>query len=139
VACLMTPASWVPQKGRLASEERDGCARELSRGRRADMWVSPQCLIGGYILLSNYRIFTEAQNGFRKRKCIDTAIQSFIERIQETLDSGLHTTGILFDLTKTYSIWNHKILLEELYSCGIRGNMVSVFFSKPTAIYRDKS
>ena len=39
---LMTPASWVPEKGRLASEERDGCARELNRERCADMWVSPQ-------------------------------------------------------------------------------------------------
>jgi len=38
----MTPASWVPEKGRLASEERDGCVRELNRGRCADMWVSPQ-------------------------------------------------------------------------------------------------
>ena len=38
----MTPASWVPEKGRLASEEKDGCARELNRGRCADMWVSPQ-------------------------------------------------------------------------------------------------
>jgi len=66
---------------------------------------------------------TEAQNGFGKRKCIDTAIQSFIESIQETLDTGLHTIGILFDLTKAYNVWNHKILLEELYSCGIRGNM----------------
>ena len=44
MACLMTPASWVPEKGRLASEERDGCARELNRGRCADMWVSPQVL-----------------------------------------------------------------------------------------------
>ena len=38
----MTPASWVPQKGRHASVERDGCSRELNRGRCSDMWVSPQ-------------------------------------------------------------------------------------------------
>jgi len=72
--------------------------------------------------LSNYRIFTEAQNGFRKRKCVDTAIQSFIEGIQETLVNGLQAIGIWFDLTKAYNVWNHKILLEELYSCGIRGS-----------------
>ena len=42
MACLMTPASLVPEKGRLASEERDGRARVLNRGRCADMWVSPQ-------------------------------------------------------------------------------------------------
>jgi hypothetical protein len=33
---------------------------------------------------------TEAQNGFRKGKCTETAIQSFTERIQEALDKGLH-------------------------------------------------
>jgi hypothetical protein len=34
-----------------------------------------------HFFLSDYRIFTEAQNGFRKRKYIDLTIQSFIERI----------------------------------------------------------
>jgi len=32
-------------------------------------------------------IFTEAQNGFRKGKCIETAVQSFFEMIQEALDN----------------------------------------------------
>jgi len=31
-------------------------------------------------------IFTEAQYGFRKGKCIETATQALIERIQEALD-----------------------------------------------------
>ena len=31
-------------------------------------------------------IFTEAQNGFRKGKCIETATQALIERIQEAVD-----------------------------------------------------
>jgi len=43
----MTPTSWVPEKGRMTSEEREreremDCARELNRGRCTDMWVSPQ-------------------------------------------------------------------------------------------------
>jgi len=37
--------------------------------------------------LSNSRTFTEAQNGVRKGKCIETAIHSFTERIQEALDN----------------------------------------------------
>jgi hypothetical protein len=37
--------------------------------------------------LSNNRIFTEAQNGVRKGKCIETAIHSFTGRIQEALDN----------------------------------------------------
>jgi retron-type reverse transcriptase len=70
--------------------------------------------------LSNNRIFTEAPNGFRKGKRIETAIQSFIERIQEALNKGLHTIGIFFYLTKTYDVLNHTILLEKLYFYGIR-------------------
>jgi hypothetical protein len=44
-------------------------------------------------------VFTEAQNGFRKGKCIEIAIQSVIEIIQESLDKGLPTIGIFIDLT----------------------------------------
>jgi retron-type reverse transcriptase len=75
------------------------------------------------------KIFTEAQNGFRKGKCIETAIQSFIEIIQESLDKGLHTIGIFTDLTKAYDILNHKVLLEKLSSYGIRGIANSWFKS----------
>jgi hypothetical protein len=67
------------------------------------------------------KIFTEAPNGFRKGKYIETASQSFIEIIQESLDKGLHTMGIFIDLTEAYDILNHKVLLEKLSSYGIRG------------------
>jgi len=36
--------------------------------------------------LCDNKIFSEAQNGFRKGKSVDTVVQSFIERIQEALD-----------------------------------------------------
>jgi len=36
--------------------------------------------------LYDNKIFTEAQNGFRKGKCIETAVQSFIVMIQKALD-----------------------------------------------------
>jgi len=47
--------------------------------------------------LHNIKILTDAQNGFRKGKCIGTAVQSFIEIIQEALDKGIHSTGIFID------------------------------------------
>jgi signal transduction protein with GAF and PtsI domain len=46
--------------------------------------------------LSDNRILTEAQNGIRKGKCTETAIQLFIERIKQALDKGLHTIGKFF-------------------------------------------
>ena len=57
MACLMNPASWVPEKGRITSGEREmDCARELNRGRCADMWVSPHILImiGEILVLFRY-------------------------------------------------------------------------------------
>ena len=71
--------------------------------------------------LYDNKIFSEAQNGFRKGKSIDTAVQSFIERIPEALDERVHTTGIFLDLTKAYDVLNHKLLLEKLSYYSIRG------------------
>jgi hypothetical protein len=69
------------------------------------------------------KISTEAQKGFRKGKCIETAVPSFIEMIQEALDKRVHTIGIFLDLTKVYVVLNHTLLLEKLSSYGIRGTM----------------
>ena len=62
---------------------------------------------------------TEAQNGFRKGKCIETAVQSFIKMIQVALDKRVHTIGIFIDLTKPYDVLNHKLLLEKLSSYAV--------------------
>jgi len=58
-------------------------------------------------------IFTEAQYGFRKGKCIETATQALIERIQEALDKKIYTIGIFIDLSKAYDVLNHELLLEK--------------------------
>jgi hypothetical protein len=58
---------------------------------------------------------SEAQNGFRKDKSIDIAVQSFIGTIQKALDKRVHTIRIFIDLTKTYDILNHKLLLENYF------------------------
>jgi len=58
-------------------------------------------------------------------KSTNTAIQSFIERKQEALDSGLQAVGIFFDLTKPYDVLNHDILLEKFISYGVRANINS--------------
>jgi hypothetical protein len=67
------------------------------------------------------KILTEAQNGFRKGKCVETAVQSFIEINQEALDKGVHSIGIFIDLTKAYDTSSHKALLEKSSSYRIGG------------------
>ena len=81
------------------------------------------------VFLNKHNIITEVQNGFREQKSTTTAIQSFIERIQEALDNGLQAIGIFFYLTKAYHIWNHKVLPDKLHSYGVRGNINSWFKS----------
>ena len=68
------------------------------------------------------KILSEAQNGFRKGKSIDTAVHSFIGRIQKALVKRVHTIGIFIDLKKAYDALNHKLLLEKLFYYGIRGS-----------------
>jgi exonuclease III len=72
--------------------------------------------------VNKQEIFTDAQHGFRRGKCTETAIQPFIESIQEALDKQNHIIGIFMDLTKAYEVLNHKVLLQKLSSYGIRGN-----------------
>jgi len=75
------------------------------------------------------KILSEAQNGFRKGKSIDTAVQSYIERIQKALDKQVYTIGIFIDLSKAYDVLNHNLLLEKLSYYGIRGSTNSWFRS----------
>jgi hypothetical protein len=81
------------------------------------------------IFLNKHNIITEVQNGFREMKSATTAIQSFIERIQEALDNGLQAIGIFFNLIQAYDVLNHRVLMNKLYSYGARGNINSCFKS----------
>ena len=44
-------------------------------------------------------------------------------------DSGQHTCGIFLDLKKAFDTANHKILLDKLNHCGIRGLALDFFTS----------
>jgi hypothetical protein len=71
-------------------------------------------------------ILSEAQNVFKEKKSTNTAIQSFTERIQKELDSGLQATGIFCDLKEANNVSNQDILLDKLNSY-VRGNINSWF------------
>jgi hypothetical protein len=56
-----------------------------------------------------------------KYKSARTAVQSFVEHIQEALAKQQYVTGICLDLTRAYDVVNHSILLDKLECYGIRG------------------
>jgi hypothetical protein len=72
-------------------------------------------------------ILTEIQNGCREKRSTETAIQSFLESIKETIKKKLKPVGTFFYLTKVYDVLNHEILLSSLNSCWVRGMANSCF------------
>jgi hypothetical protein len=78
-------------------------------------------------------IFTEAQNGLRKGKCIETAIQALIESVQEAVDKKIYSIGIFIHLLKAYDVLNHELLLKKTIKLWCKGHhqlMVSVVPNK---------
>jgi hypothetical protein len=67
------------------------------------------------LFLSENKILTKAQNGFRKAKCLETAVQSFVEIVQDASGKGINLIEIFIDLTAAYYTLNHKVLLEKLH------------------------
>jgi hypothetical protein len=67
--------------------------------------------------LNKHNMISEAQNGFREKKCINTATQTFIEDIQKALDnkllvhSSIHSF-ILFGIHNCYNsnTWTSHII-----------------------------
>jgi hypothetical protein len=77
-------------------------------------------------------VLTDAQNGFRDNKSIDTAKQTFIEDKQTAMDNRLLVMGIFFNLTKAYHVINHNTLLIKLDHCGLRWTINSWISSYPS-------
>jgi retron-type reverse transcriptase len=67
------------------------------------------------------RIITEAQHGFRSKRSTETALLVFINNVQSAIDNKMNPVGIFLDLSKAYDVLDHKILLDKLYTYGIRG------------------
>lgn len=79
--------------------------------------------------LNKHNTLSQAQNGFRQQKSTTTAIQSFIANIRQALGEGYIPVGIFFDLSKAYDVLNHGVLLDKLWTYGIRGIIHSWFVS----------
>jgi hypothetical protein len=68
----------------------------------------------------------EAENGFREKRSTETAIHSLLKNILKKKQLKLE---FFYDLTKTYDVVNHEILLAKLIMYGVRGIRNSWFES----------
>jgi retron-type reverse transcriptase len=71
--------------------------------------------------INKHNIFSNYQFGFRKHKSTNDAIASIIDDVIEYLDKKLYSNSVLLDLSKAFDCTEHKLLLDKLYTYGIRG------------------
>lgn len=71
--------------------------------------------------LNKYKILNENQHGFRQNRSTQTAIYDCLEYIYKSLNNREHTVGLFYDLSRAFDSIDHKLLLEKLYSVGVRG------------------
>ena len=77
-----------------------------------------------YGFLEEHLILDDSQYGFRpKRSVIDQLLLTY-NHITYWHDLGMMVDLILFDFAKAFDRVDHKILLDKLYSIGIRGALL---------------
>lgn len=80
-----------------------------------------------YEYLSNNKLITCNQSGFRPKHSCETALNSLVDRWLKHIDDG-KLTGVLFiDLSKAFDTVNHNVLMHKLKSFGICENSLLCF------------
>ena len=82
-----------------------------------------------YSFLQNTGQLYENQYGFCANHSCEHAIGQVIGTIVKGLENKQYAACILLDLSKTFDMIEHSILLQKLESYGIRGNALSWFES----------
>ena len=79
--------------------------------------------------INKHNILNKLQFGFRNNHSTFMALVVFIENLVNALDSGKCAVGIFLDFQKAFDTVDHGILLDKLYSYGIRGTAHEWFVS----------
>ena len=71
--------------------------------------------------VNKYNLLYQYQFGFREGHSTYMPLILLLDKITQALDNGNYVVGIFLDFRKAFDTVDHKILLEKLYSYGIRG------------------
>ena len=82
-----------------------------------------------YNYLTENKILTSIQLGFRPKLSTSTALAFFTDNIPETAGNGLITASVFLDFSKAFDIVDHAILLCKLKSVGLDDNSLNWFES----------
>lgn len=73
--------------------------------------------------ISKHNILTDTQYGFREKMGTSDLLEDFFDYVYENLDCTKYVLAVFIDFTRAFETINHSILLDRLYSIGIRGKV----------------
>ena len=82
-----------------------------------------------YYFLSENKIITSKQFGFRPKLSTNTALTHFTDNILLNMDSGRLTGAVSLDLSKAFDTVDHNLLLHKLKSVGLSDDTLNWFQS----------
>lgn len=80
-------------------------------------------LVHNILYPSLHKLIIEQQHGFVRHRSTVTNLVLYTTYIFENLDKNKQTDSVYTDFRKAFDRVDHKILLEKLYTVGIRGNL----------------
>ena len=82
-----------------------------------------------YSYLSENKILSQSQFGFRPKLSTSTALAFFTDSILDNADNGLITASVFLDLSKAFDTVDHNILLRKLKLIGLDSKSLNWFES----------
>ena len=82
-----------------------------------------------YSYLSEHKILSQSQFGFRPKLSTSTALAFFTDSILDNADNGLITASVFLDLSKAFDTVDHNILLCKLKLIGLDSKSLNWFES----------